>query len=452
MMLEYPTVYGLTIERFRLDPRRSIGVSTNPRSGNGRGDIGCRTRRAICVLGLASLPLVTGCSGVAQGKKSGDSDEGLAVNVTQVERIELRRAVDAVGTLAARDQAVVSAEVDGRVARLVVDMGDRVAAGAPLVVLDGERLRYRADEQRASLEQTRARLGARGESLPPAEQTPDVLSAAAQHAEAEQQLLRARRLAARSLVSAEELERAETQWKTARAAHEAAIAAERQMRAEVSAREAALRVATRDLQDAVVRAPFEGVVAERMVSEGQFVRAQAPVMRLVRVHPLRLTAEIPERFGPGVQVDQPMSLLTDAFPDKPVEGRITRISPDVNLKTRAFSIEAEVPNPDGALKPGTFARVHVATNRVDRAIVIPASAIQTRYGTSLVFIVRDNTLAGVEVKLGDRLGPRVEILDGLEPGVTIVADGVEGLSNGMRVTPRKATASGAERKGEGTRP
>jgi membrane fusion protein (multidrug efflux system) len=423
-------------------------VNENPRdvaqsSGGGRQWYG------LVVLAVACLPSLAGCNNTAEGKKASDSDEGLPVNVTQVERIELRRAVDVVGTLAARDQTVVSAEVDGRVARLAADMGDKVAAGAALVFLDAERLRYRADEQKASLEQTRARLGAHGEELPPPGQTPDVLSAAAQHAEAEQQLARARRLAAKNLVSAEELEKAETQLKTARAAHEAAIAAERQMRAELNAREASLRGATRDLQDAVIRAPFEGVIAERMVSEGQFVRVQSPVMRLVRLHPLRLTAEIPEKFGPGIKVDQPLSLRTDAYPDTPVEGRITRISPDVNLKSRAFAIEAEVPNPDGALKPGTFARVHIATNRVDNAIVIPVSAVQTRYGTSLVFVVRNNALASAEVKLGDRLGPKVEILDGLEPGLTIVSEGVEGLNTGMRVAPRQASPHEAAGKKEG---
>ena len=170
-----------------------------------------------------------------------------------------------------------------------------------------------------------------------------MLSARLSTPEAQQQLDRARRLASKNLVSAEELEKAETQLQTARAAHDAAIAAERQMRAELTAREATLRGATRDLQDAVIRAPFEGVIAERMVSEGQFVRVQAPVMRLVKLHPLRLTAEIPEKFGPGLSVNQPLSLRTDAFPDAPVEGRIARITPDVNLKSRAFAIEAEVP-------------------------------------------------------------------------------------------------------------
>jgi len=385
------------------------------------------------------LAAAAGCDGAAQANKKTEAGDGVAVKVTQVERIELRREVEAVGTLAAKDQAVVSAEVAGRVARLAADMGDRVREGAPLVYLDAEKLKYRVDEQQATLEQTRARLGARGAELPAPEQTPEVLSAAARRSEAEQQLERARRLAERNLVSKEDLERADTQLQTARAAHEAAIAAERQLRAEIAAREAALRGASRELQDAVIRAPFDGVVAERMVSQGQFVAVQAPVMRLVRLHPLRLTAEIPEKFAPGIRVGQLITLRTEAFPDAPVEGRVTRISPDVNLKSRAFSIEADVPNADGALKPGTFARVKVATSQVDRALVVPFTAVQTRYGTSLVFTVRDDKLTGAEVKLGDRLGPRVEIVDGLEAGATIVAEGVEGLSAGTKVVPRPMT-------------
>jgi multidrug efflux pump subunit AcrA (membrane-fusion protein) len=380
--------------------------------------------------------LVTSCGG-AEATRQSDGRAPLAVKTVAVERIELRRDVEVVGTLAAKDHAVISAEVSGRVARLAADMGDRVAAGAPLVILDGEKLKYRTEEQQAALEQARARLGAKGGELPPAEQTPEVLSAGAKHREAEQQLERARRLAGRNLVSREELERAETQLQTARAAHESAVAAERQLRAEIAAREASLRGATRELADAVIRAPFDGVVAERMVSQGQFVAAQTPVIRLVRLQPLRVMVEVPERFAPGIHVGQAVTLRTDAFPDRAIEGRVTRISPDVNLKSRAFSLEADVPNADGALKPGTFARVRVATDHVDRALVVPATAVQTRYGSSIVFTVRGDTVAAVPVKLGDRLGPKVEVVDGLEPGATIVAEGLEGLTAGAKVTARE---------------
>jgi RND family efflux transporter MFP subunit len=357
-----------------------------------------------------------------------------------VNLVELTRNVEAVGTLAADAETVVSAEVEARVARLAADMGDQVAAGAPLVVLDSEKLRYRADGQRAALNQTRAQLGARGQELPKAEEAPEVVSALARRAEAEQGVMRARQLAAKKLLSAQELERAETQLQTAQAAHEAALAAARHLLAEVNAREAALKGASRELEDAVIRAPFAGVVAERLVSPGQFVRVQTPVMRIVRLHPLRVTARIPERFAPDVRVGHAVTVRLDAYPERPVEGRVTRISPDVDQRSRAFSIEAQVPNVDGALKPGTFARVNVVTDRVEKTIAVPVSAVQTRYGRSVLFIVRDGKLNAAEVKLGDRLGPRVEITEGVEAGATIVADNVEGLADGQAVAPRKPAA------------
>jgi RND family efflux transporter MFP subunit len=412
-----------------------------------RRDVGplLRGRRGVTALVLAATLASAACGGTASGKAPANAADALPVTVVQVNPLELRREVEAVGTLAARDETVVSAEVEARVARLAADMGDRVRANAPLVILDSEKLRYRVDEQRAALEQTRARLGATGAQLPAAEQTPDVVSALAQRTEAEQRLARARQLAAKNLLPAQELERAETEVETARAAHQTALAAARNLLAEVRAREAALNSANRDLQDTVIRAPFEGVVAERLVSAGQFVRVQTPVMRLVRLHPLRLTAEIPERFGPAVRVGHTLSLRVDAYPDRPAEGRVTRISPDVNLKSRAFSIEGEVPTADGSLKPGTFARVRIVTDRVDRILAVPVAAVQTRYGRSLVFVVHEGKLKGSEVKLGDRLGAQVEILAGIEPGATIVSEGVEGLSDGLQVAPRTSAATGDRR-------
>jgi RND family efflux transporter MFP subunit len=390
-------------------------------------------------LTLTTILAVSGCGGSAKGRTENGA-AALPVNVLQVSLVELRRDVEAVGTLAAHDEATISAEVEARVARLAADMGDRVAKGAPLVILDAEKLRYRADEQRAALNQTRARLGAKGDELPKPEQTPEVISAIARRTEAEQAVARARQLATKNLLPAQDLERAETQLQTAKAAYDAALASARNLLAEVSARSAALKGASRELQDTVIRAPFDGVVAERLVSAGQFVRVQTPVMRIVRLHPLRLTAQIPERYAPAIRVGQTIGVRVDAYPDRPIEGQVTRISPDVDLRSRAFAIEAAVPNLDGALKPGTFARVRLVTDRVDKTIAIPVTAVQTRYGRTVVFVVRDGTLAAAEVKLGDRLGQRVEILEGLTAGTVIVADGVEGLTAGQAVAPRAAAS------------
>lgn len=395
------------------------------------------TAKLSLVLAFAASVAAAACGADAKAEKAARAD-ALAVKVLTTKQTEFRRTVEAVGTLAAQDQTTVSAEVAGRVVRIAADMGDRVAAGSPLIVLDDGKYKYAAGEAESELEQTRARLGARGDAIPAEGQTPEVLSAAAKHDQAQQQYDRARQLAARNLISAEQLEAAKTDLETARAAHETAIAAERQLRAQLAGKEAALGGARRDLGNTIVRSPFDGVVAERLVSPGQFVQVQTPVMRVVRQDPLRLTAQIPERFGPAIHTGQPVTVHTDAYGDRAFSGTITRVSPAVDLQARAFAIEAEIPNRGGSLKPGTFARLQIATDQVDRVLAIPVSAVQTRYGTSQVFLVKNGALTGSIVKLGDHLGTQVEILDGLTPGALIVADDVDGLSDGIKVKPREA--------------
>jgi membrane fusion protein, multidrug efflux system len=372
-----------------------------------------------------------------RGVQAAEGQKARAVRMEPAQVRDVRRQVDVVGTLAAMDEVVLSAEVAGRVARLVHDLGDRVAAGAPLIELDPEKLQYRAEGQRAALDQARARYGASGDGeLPPLDRVPSVVSTTAQMADAQQQLDRAKNLASRSLLSRSDLETAQTRFDTAKAAHDQALASARQLRADIEAQSSSLRLAQRELRDAVIRAPFDGYVAERLVSPGQFVQPQAPVMRIVRLQPLKLTAEVPEKFAPWIETGREMTVRVDAFPTERFPGRVVRIAPGVNLKSRAFAIEGEVPNPEGRLKPGTFARVQITTDHVDHAITIPAAAVQSRYGTNRVFVVQNGQLVGREIVLGDRLGERVEVSNGLDAGTAIVATDVEQLADGMRVTTK----------------
>ena len=388
--------------------------------------------KALAVPAILLLT-VSGCAR-DRGVQAAEQQNARPVTTEAAQPRDVRRTIDIVGTLVAREEVVVSAEVAGRVARLAHDLGDRVAAGAPLVELDQEKLRYRAEAQRAALEQARARYGATGAGdLPPLDRVPEVVSTTAKLADAQQRLDRAKSLAARNLVAKSDLDAAQTSLDTARAAHEQALASARQLRADIEAQGSSLRLAEREVRDATVRAPFEGYVAERLVSLGQFVQPQTPVMRMVRLHPLKVTADVPEKFAPWIETGREIALRVDAFPRQVVRGRVVRVSPAVSLKSRAFAIEGEVPNPDGRLKPGTFARVQITTDHVDRAITIPAAAVQSRYGTNRVFLVQDGRLAGREVILGDRIGDRVEVTQGLDAGSLIVAADVEQLTDGMRV-------------------
>jgi RND family efflux transporter MFP subunit len=157
-------------------------------------------------------------------------------------------------------------------------------------------------------------------------------------------------------------------------------------------------------------------------------------MSLVKIDPLKLTAEVPEKMAPWVKVGQSMTLVVEAVPGAGVAGQIARLSPAVNPQTRAFPIEGRVPNPGGNLKPGGFARVHITTDLVEPVLTVPASALQYRYGVNRVFVVNGDRLRATEIKIGDRVGERVEVVSGITAGQSIAAADVEKLADGARVT------------------
>jgi RND family efflux transporter MFP subunit len=147
-----------------------------------------------------------------------------------------------------------------------------------------------------------------------------------------------------------------------------------------------------------------------------------------------VTSEIPEKMAPWIQTGQPVELHVDAYPDKAITGKVSRISPAVNTATRAFPFEALVPNADALLKPGTFARVHIESAKVDQVMSVPYSAIQYRYGVNRVFVVDGDHVAARELKVGERMGDRIEVVEGVKPGDIVAVTEPDKLTDGMKVT------------------
>ena len=177
----------------------------------------------------------------------------------------------------------------------------------------------------------------------------------------------------------------------------------------------------------------------RFVNLGQLVKgsgAPVPVMGVVRIDPLRVTGEIPEKMAPWIAVGQPVELHVDAYPDKAIAGKMSRISPAVNAATRAFPFEALVPNDGALLKPGTFARVSVRTNKADTVLTLPYAALQYRYGVNRVFVVTGDRLAAKELKVGERLGDRIEIVSGVTVGDPVAMTDVDKLVDGLKVSTK----------------
>jgi RND family efflux transporter MFP subunit len=160
-------------------------------------------------------------------------------------------------------------------------------------------------------------------------------------------------------------------------------------------------------------------------------------MAVVRLDPLKVIAEIPEKMAPWIKDGQPVALQVDAYRGRTFTGKVSRISPGVNAATRAFPFEALVPNTDTVLKPGTFARVHIESGKVDDVLTLPYSALQYRYGVNRVFVVGGDKLSMRELGVGERMGDRIEIVSGVKAGERVAVTDVDTLADGTPVVVTK---------------
>jgi multidrug efflux pump subunit AcrA (membrane-fusion protein) len=395
---------------------------------------------------FAALAASVGACGKSDTAQASNRDgEPKPVAVASVQKASVPRAVDVVGTLAAVDQVTVSSEADGKVQQIYADLGDKVRAGQVLIKLDDEKQRYAYEQQQAALARALAQYGAPDpEHLPDIGQTPEAQRTKADLAQAIQALDRASELHKRTLIPQQALDDARTAVETKKATYDASLHNARNLRASIQASQATMKLAARQLRDAEIRAPFDGFVEKRLVNLGELVKAQMPVMAIVRLDPLKVIAEIPEKMAPWISDGRPVELLVDAYRDRTFSGTVTRISPAVNPATRAFPFEAIVPNADAVLKPGTFARVHVESGKVDEVLTLPYAAMQYRYGVNRVFVVQGDRLAVRELEVGERLGDRIEVTKGVKAGERVAITDVESLADGALVAVTEA-AAGADR-------
>jgi len=379
--------------------------------------------------------IAAGCSKTETAQARGRDATAKPVKVEVVRQETVTRAVEVVGTLAAVDQVTVSSETEGKVSRILADLGDRVSAGQALIQLDNEKQQYNFDQQKAALARALAQYGAPDpEHLPEIEKTPDVQKASADLQQAKQSYDRANELFKRTLVPRQTLDDAETALQSKRAGYDSALQTAKNLRASIQASEASMKLADRQFRDTQIRAPFDGYVEKRLVNLGELVKAQAPVIAVVRVDPLKVVAEIPEKMAPWIRDGQPVELHVDAYPERKFEGKVSRISPAVNTATRAFPFEALVPNRDAVLKPGTFARVHIESGKSDQVLTLPYSTLQYRYGVNRAFVIDGDKVTAKELKVGDRIGDRIEILSGVNAGDKVAATDVEKLTDGAKVS------------------
>jgi RND family efflux transporter MFP subunit len=202
----------------------------------------------------------------------------------------------------------------------------------------------------------------------------------------------------------------------------------------LQAARARVALARKALADTVVRAPFGGLVAERLVSVGDYVTRGMKVAVVVRVNPLRAELTVPEQFISAVAVGQPITFGVDAYPDRQFTGKIRFVSPALKTEQRALTVEAMVPNASGELKPGLFATARIEQPKPTPGLLIPATAVSTAAGTSRVYVVNGYHAEARIVSLGQTVGPLVEITNGLKSGELVATTNLPKLADGTTVT------------------
>jgi multidrug resistance efflux pump len=247
---------------------------------------------------VALAALAGGCSKpkAVQAKQGGP----IQVTVAPVVARNVQRAVEGVGTLYPFDEAVISAEIEGRVDDVKVDLGDAVTPGQVMVHISDEEQRYMLAQMEAQLRQSLERLGLRDEKdkVKDIRETPEPRRARADLFDAEQRYKRVRKMADEGIASQADLDQAEARFKSLQAAYDSTLYQSRNLIQEVERSKAQLDLQRKKLRDATVRAPFAGSVKERQVTIGQYVRANTPLLTLVKTDPLRLRVEVPERMSP----------------------------------------------------------------------------------------------------------------------------------------------------------
>jgi membrane fusion protein, multidrug efflux system len=309
--------------------------------------------------------------------------------------LEVPRSLRLTGTLRGDREADLAANASGRVLSVSIERGVQVKPG-----------------------QTLAKLDVRAATLSATEARAQAASARAQEQQAHDECARYDQLKEHGAISDLEYQQKVTQCKTLPLSAEAATA-----RADLAAQ---------NVGDGVIRAPFAGIIAERFIEVGQYVRQDTKVATIFSVDPIRLALAVPEAEVAKVTEGAAVSFSVSAYPDRRFTGKIRFVSGVVRASTRDLVVEAVVDNPDRLLLPGMFADVELLVGSQTLPSV-PKASLVSRQDQSRVFVVAGGRLEERVVALGPALGERVAVLRGVNINDPVVISDPSQLSNGQTV-------------------
>ena len=430
---------------------------------------------------IAMTSLVFSACGGSKAKSANTS--GNANNAPTVVQVQTAQAVvqnmptyfEATGSLASDAQTDVAPTVGGKVTAVNFDIGSYVQKGSVLVTLDNRDAQIRLEQAQAQIvqaqsnvlqaqsnvqqaetnvQQVRAQLGLPEGKTFEVNQVAEVKTAKAALDLAEKEYTRNERLLESGDVARTIYDQRKSQVEQARAQYQTAIntanqrfAAIQTAQAQVNTANAAVKTAQagvdsartqeasarKALGDVVVLAPISGYVSERTADLGEFVSTNNKVATIVRTSVLRLNIEIPEQAIGQIKNGQGISLQTTAYPDRNFAGTIVRIAPNLNATSRTLTVEAEVDNGDGSLKPGQFATVRITQSEAKPTVMIPATAVKTEGDANSVFVVKDGRAEQRTVTLGVLENDKIEVKQGVQENEAVVTGNLNQVFDGVNV-------------------
>jgi RND family efflux transporter MFP subunit len=355
--------------------------------------------------------------------RPGEARAPRQVKTARVEETPFGEAVTVNGTLAAYDQTTASVKVPGRLRAISVDLGSVVRRGQVIAQVEPQDYNLRVQQAEAALAQARARLGlspdGKDDRVDP-EETGTVRQARAVLDEARVSRDRSAKLVEQGIVARSEFDSADAAYKVALSRYQDAIEEIRNRQALLAQRRSELSLARQQLSDTSVYAPLDGIVQEKRASVGEYLAAGAPVVNIVRMDPLRLKAEVPERDARNVRSGQNVKVTIDGDTNI-YTGQIKRLSPVIAQQSRMLLVEADVRN-NGSLRPGSFAHAEIVTDDAKLAVTVPSKAIVTFAGIEKVIVVENGKALEKPVTTGRRNGDWTEIVAGVNVGDRVVVD------------------------------
>jgi RND family efflux transporter MFP subunit len=391
-------------------------------------------RLHICFLAALAL---AGC-----GKKP--SNEGVeaaskpaeppVVKVAHAEVRQIQRAISVTGSLLPDESVNLAFEVPGTVERVLVDFGQTARKGQVIAELDKRETRLVVERSQAALTQALARVGLSPDEVNGRpESTPAIRQALAQLEDARSKYESAERLVKSGDISRERYTELDKSLRAREAAVQIARDELRTQLASIQAIQADFRLAEKRLGDTVIRAPFDGAVTARMVSPGQYLKENTPVVTLVKSYPLRLRAELPETAVGSVHKGSSLSFVTDAAPEARFQAIVRELNPSLDAHSRSLTAEARLLKPDARLRPGMFVQVELVVAAKAKVIAVPKEALYTIAGLTKLFVIRDGQVVELKIQPGEEVQGWITIPEGLGAGDQVATSNLPMLVQGMKV-------------------